>query len=446
MNEIGDRKVSVRGEYASNNIMRVDIEAYLEAFENLYHKDDNPSGAFPLNIAENKLNWKALRDKIQSIQKEIEIPEWVSAYTSTSGSLEFRNEIANFLEDYLAYCPINSEHLAVSSGASGVIEVSTFILGNSGDVAVFPAPCYPVYRQDMGNFGGIERYDLQTHHDLAELSAGPLLSIEHLEEAKRDLESKRKDFKFLILTSPDNPTGIIYSRTLLDRIADWCIANKIHLVVNEIYALSTLNLRHPIIAADYKNTESYESFIPVMQEKQSDYLHMWYAFSKDFGISGFRLGFVYSLNETFHKAFSNLNLTHCASNYAQWCMLEVLQDKVFLKHYIAENQRLLTNSYAIVIEVLRRKEIPYVPAKGSLFVWVDLSKYLTNNSQQSEDKFWLKLYNETGILLTPGNGFGHSKNGYFRIVYPCVSASDLRIAMKRFESFIDNHKPSHDVI
>jgi len=389
-------------------------------------------------MAENRLTWDILSKKMQDVARENEIPEWVAGYTSGQGAPPFREAVANFLSKFLTKCPIDPNHMACSAGATSVIELTAYVLGEAGDVAVFPAPNYPVYKQDIGNVSKLERYDLITHHDLSAIQNGSLLTIEDLEKAKKDIESQGKTFRILVLTNPDNPTGIMYKKAHLEVITDWCITHKIHLIVNEIYGLSLIHTHHSAIQADYKETFEFESFAQIMQEKRSDYLHLWYAFSKDFGISGFRVGLVYSLNELLIKAYENLNYTRLVSNYTQWILQKVLEDTAFVESYIKTNQQLLTESYVEVIKTLKKLNIDYVPSRGSLFVWLDLSKYLKENTQAAENEFWLELYHATGILLTPGEGFGHTKKGHFRMVYPFISFDSLKVAMNRMEIYIQN--------
>jgi aspartate/methionine/tyrosine aminotransferase len=314
--------------------------------------------------------------------------------------------------------------------------MTAMVLGDPGDVAVYPAPCYPVYKQDMGNKAGVERYDLITHHELDEIRQGPALTIDHLEKAKREIEAREKHFRFLVLTSPDNPTGGVYDYSTLLKITDWCLKNKIHLIVNEIYGLSLVNTRHPELSKDYVRHPEFKSFANIMLDKQSDFLHMWYAFSKDFGASGFRVGLVYSHNKTFLKAYANYNAPNMVSNYTQWVFQKVLEDDIFLSQYIQTNKKRLTESYVEAILTFRELNIPYVPAAGSLFIWIDLSEFLADQSQASENKFWLELYDATGILLTPGEGFGHTKKGQFRVVYPCMPLEHLKVALARLKDFV----------
>ena len=435
-----NKSLSKRGNIAAKSVMRVDMDAYFEALENLYHRETNPNGTFPLNVAENKLAWHILKEKIQTVSRTKEIPEWVAGYTSGQGAPSFREVVADFLSTFLVDCPIDGERFAFSAGATSVVEMTALVLGDVGDVMAFPAPCYPVYKQDITNIALMERYDIVTHYDISAIQGGLILEVENLEKAKKDIESQGKNFKVLVLTTPDNPTGGLFSYEKLLEVTDWCLRNEVHLIVNEIYGLSLIDTSHPDIAEDYKKEVPFVSFLKIMEERKSDYLHWWYSFSKDFGISGFRVGATYSYNELFIKAYENINYSHLVSNYTQWILEEVLKDKAFVKSYIEANQRLLTAAYVVVIKTLRALNIQYVPSRGSLFIWMDLSEFLSENTQAAENQFWSEFYQGTGILLTPGEGFGHTKKGLFRMVYPYFSKEDLEVAMVRMEKFIGSLK------
>jgi len=221
--------------------------------------------------------------------------------------------------------------------------------------------------------------------------------------------------------------------------AQWCHAHHIHLIVNELYGLSVIDTMHSDIAMDYSDRMSFLSFAKVMAELKSDYLHLAYGLSKDFGMSGFRVGLLYSMNADLKAAWGNLGAPHLVSNLTQWLMSEILSDQEFVDNFITENQKRLTENYVTVIKTLKKLGIPYVPAKGSLFVWLDMSSMLKSQSANAEHQLWQKLYDETGILLTPGTGFGHTKFGQFRLVHPFVEKKVLEEAMSKFEGFVESH-------
>ncbi len=432
--------LSSRGVRAAATPLRIDYDAFREAEADLFHPTKNPSGKIPLNIAENRLSWPDLKARIERIVVDHGIAPWVPGYTSTRGAPAFREALATFLEGHLTGTPMDPERFVVSAGATSVIEMTALVLAEAGDVAVIPAPCYPVYERDIANVAGMERYDLVTEPSEGGLADATGFSIEDLAAAQDELAAAGKRFRMLILTTPNNPTGAILGRDQLEEVADWCIAEEIHLVVNEIYGLSLIDTQHPEIEGEYDAEVVFTSFARILAERDSDYLHLWYALSKDLGISGFRVGVAYSHNEHFLQAYANLNLTHAISNHTQWLLCLLLTDSGFMGRYITSNQARLTAAYAFVARNLREMGVPYVPSRGSLFVWIDLSEFLDDASEASELALWRHLFDTTGVLLTPGVGFGHGGHGQFRVVYPCVSEAGLAEAMRRLAGFVERSR------
>ena len=309
---------------------------------------------------------------------------------------------------------------------------------NPGDVVVIPAPSYPVYTNDFGIKSGVERYDLQTHFNLEEIGTEAPVKVEMLDNVLNELNDQGKCFKLLLITSPDNPTGCMYTEQELQKLAFWCVQHEVHMIVNEIYGLSLIDTHDPAIQAEYKGAGDYSSFAKIMAELDSDYLHLWYALSKDFAMSGLRFGIVHSLNQGFIAGLQNVNLPHMVSNITQWMIGEMFKDTRFIDSYIKENKVRLTESYKLVVATLRKIAVPYIPSRGSLFVWADFSSYLKEDSDHGQEQLWVDIYKNTGILLTPGNGFQHHKKGFFRIVYSSVPFAHLKVAMKRLNNFFSN--------
>ncbi len=417
------RAISSRGATAAVTELRTDLELYFEASNDTW-SPKNVKGKFPLNMAENNLNWEMMSRKIGNILSSGELPKWVSNYTGIGGEEKYLASLANFMSKYIGKCEISPDNLVTSAGATAVIELASWVLCDPGDVAVIPAPSYPVYTQDIGNKSQVHRYDLVTHHELSEIKDGPNLSTRDLDKTLKKLSKKGQNFRLLIITSPDNPSGNSYPNKALKKIAKWCEKNEVHLIVNELYALSMIN------------GHEHASFAKIMKNRKSDFLHMIYGLSKDFGISGFRVGLFHSYNKSVLSAYRNLNAPSMVSNVTQYIVSEVFSDEGFIQKYIKVNQKKISVTYNIVSKTLTRLGINHVSAHGSLFVWLDLSPFLTKPTKKAEHKFWLKLYKETGILLTPANGFGNSKRGQYRLVHSFLAPEALHEAMGRFSKFI----------
>lgn len=415
---------------------RVDLDLYFEAYQDRFHATDNPAGRFPMNMAENKLLWPLLEAKIQSIVQQQPVPDWVPGYENPLGADSFREALAGYMSEWLIGRSIEKDTLGCSAGLTSVIELTALSLADPGDTVVIPAPAYPVYTSDIGVVAGLRRYDLPYAEPLTTMRSALYLDPAQLDAAKAEIEAGGSRFRILILTAPDNPTGGVYTAANVAQIADWCIAQEIHLVVNEIYGLSRIDTSHPEIAADYSNPGPWVSFGQLMAERQSPFLHLWYAFSKDLGISGWRIGVVHTYNQAFLRAYSNGNLTRMVSNYTQWVLQEVLKDQTFMADYLQRNQVAITESYAIAASTLRELGLDYYPARGSLFLWGDFSGLLDAKNEAAEHQLWLDIYHETGILLTPADGFGHREHGWFRMVITYLGPDDQKIAMEKLKKYV----------
>lgn len=424
--------LSNRGQALIGKPFRADFEKFAQAEEDAYDASSNPAGAITLCIAENVLSWTEMRSKLQEIAQR-EIPQWVSKYTSVLGAPPFREALAGFAEKHITSlgqagpCKLSSEHFAISSGATGIVELTALLLCDEGDVAAFPAPCYPVYTQDVGNKAKVDRYDIQPAAAWGKTPGQHPLSVQDLDRSLRDINARGKTMKLLVLTQPDNPTGTIYSRQQLVAIADWCIAHQVHLCVNELYALSQVDFTDSRLAADYGDASAaYYSFLHEVEQRKNPYLHWWYSFSKDFGISGLRTGVMYTRNEDLLEAFGNYGAPSTVSNHTQWLLSELLLDGAWVSAFAKTNQHCLTESYVLVIEALQQRGISYLPARGSLFVWAKF-----NTGSVADEEFWRKLYDDQKVLLTAPGGFGHAEQGWLRLVYSCVDAEELGAALGR---------------
>jgi aspartate/methionine/tyrosine aminotransferase len=411
--------LSKRGQRKANQPLRSDLDLFQEAQENTYSAK-NTGGAITLCIAENLLQWEEMREKLRAIATKQEWPDWLAAYSPLAGQPVFREAVAAFVGKHIAGCALRAEGFCASAGATAVVELSAFCLGDPGDVAVFPAPAYQAYTPDIEGKAKLERYDIQRYADDWDGEFHPL-STRELEAAYGEIGDR---FRMLVLTQPDNPTGAVYSEEQLVSFADWCEERTIHLIVNEIYALSQFDRdRVP-------NNAPFTSVLPLLVRRDSPYLHWWYSFSKDFGISGMRVGLLYTHNETFRTAYANYNAPHQVSNMLQWLLSELLVNSEWITAYQSRNQELLTEAYLTVTTALDRIGVPYRHARGSLFAWANFSAFLEG---QSADDFWEGLFRDTGVLLTAPGGLGQPEEGWLRIVYSCVNSDALAEAMRRLE-------------
>jgi 1-aminocyclopropane-1-carboxylate synthase len=71
--------------------------------------------------------------------------------------------------------------------------------------------------------------------------------------------------------------------------------------------------------------------------------------------------------------------------------------------------------------------------------------FLKEDSDSGQERLWLDLYNNTGILLTPGADFQHQKKGLFRIMFTAVEITYLEVAMERLVAFLLKQNPINNL-
>jgi len=443
--------LSKRGKRAINQPLRADLDLFYEAMENRYDATDKPEGVFTLCIAENLLNWPEMEAKLREIAAG-PIPEWVPSYTSILGAPPLREAAVGFMKRFMAGVDLDPGRLAIAAGDAAVIEMCALLLGDPGDVVVIPGPAYMAYTPDIANKAELVRYDLfplATSTSIASSGPAPYqqdantagytfptyyeLTTADLDRAHAELGDR---FRVLLLTQPNNPTGQVFTEDQISDFSSWCMEREIHIVFNEIYALSMIDQDHDELIDDYGERRWFTSSLRWLEQQKSPYLHWWYAISKDFGLSGLRLGMAYTHNEDLLKAWGNYGSTSMTSNHTQWMLSEIFKDLDWVAAFVQRNTRRLSESYATVIRVLRKHDVAYSRAMGSLFVWLDLSALLTADTEEEELALWQEIYDETGILLTSPIGMGSAERGWFRMVYSCVSLGELEVAMGRFEGWL----------
>jgi len=258
--------------------------------------------------------------------------------------------------------------------------------------------------------------------------ANPVLGPTESELDLAFIEAKSQGLnpKFVLLTNPHNPLGVIYKPAVILNAISWARKRALHTIVDEIYALSTHR----------KYDHGFQSAIRVLDNKLGDDVHVVWSISKDFGASGLRVGFVYSQNDIFMKGLANLNVFSSVSNPIQMVVSELLTDDDFVDLYLDASRERLRQSYQICVEKLEEMVLPFVPAEAGMFVYVDFSSLLPEKNIEWERKLSRLMIDYGRLILTPGESQRERMPGMFRICYSWVSPDVLRIGMERLSRLV----------
>ncbi len=226
------------------------------------------------------------------------------------------------------------------------------------------------------------------------------------------------------MTNPNDPLGVIYKPEVMKSIIEWARKRKIHTIVDEIYGLST-----------HMRPDRFQSIIKILENRLESDVHFVWGLSKDFGAAGFRFAMLYTQNMHLLQSLANLNIFSGVSNPMQMIVGELLIDDGFLDSFLEESRHRLLLSYNICIQKLDEMVVPFVHAEAGIFVYVDFSSLLPEQSFEGEAKFAALIEDVARVVMTPGRSQRDRKPGMFRLCYSWVSPEVLKIAMERL-SFV----------
>jgi len=331
-------------------------------------------------------------------------------YTPAAGTIEVREAIcAKLLKDNgLSYQP---NQIVVSNGAKHSVNNALAALLNPDDQVLIPAPFWVSYPE------------------MVRLNSGVPITVQtdranHFKASVQDLQKAlTKKSKVLILNSPVNPTGQVYSAEELKAVADFCLDHQLYIIADEIYEkLIYGQARHVSIAG--------------FNDQLKDLTIIVNGVSKSYAMTGWRIGYTASRADI-ATVMANIQ-SHTASNpnsIAQKATIAALQgpqDSVKMMHDAFDQRRRYL--------VKRITDLPYLEAlepEGTFYIFVSIAATLGKNFRNqiisSSDHFASLLLENSKVAVVPGSGFGSPD--YVRLSF-ATSKDKLEEGLNRIELFL----------
>jgi len=375
--------------------------------KNPYDARSNPDGYIGLCVAENKLGAQLMTDRLNSVT---EVPPRVLGYDAMTGSILFREQLGRFMGRTFLGRVFDPSQIAVLAGAGSVLEILFHALTDKGDGVLVPTPSYAGFWMDLELRDACRIVPVHTA-----AADGFCLTPELLDKA---IETAERPVKVLLFTTPDNPLGRVYSADEIEGVLKWAEGRGLHVVLDEIYALSVFGDRPFTSCA-------------TVREELGDRLHIVWAFSKDFGASGLRCGVLVSENPAVHAAVNAFAYWACCSGHTQYLLGEMVSDEAWVDRYISTMQGLLRGSYRRLAELLDVSGITHHPAEAAVFALLDLRSFLTDPTWEAEHDLWLRILEEARVNLTPGAACHINEPGFMRLCYAGWPVEDLAAGVRR---------------
>ena len=302
----------------------------------------------------------------------------LNKYTPTAGLPELKQLIADHNENLYGLSWIKSENIVVTSGAKPAIYVALLSLINPGDEVIVPIPAWVSYIDLIKLVGGVPvTVELKPNFDLDSKAV------------KRAITSKTK---LVILTSPHNPTGSIFSKKELTDLTNTINEKNIFVMADEIYNKLVFDIEYfPVPNAGFKK------------------LVIINGFSKSQALTGWRIGYLIAPKRVAEAATAMLShINGNAPLISQYAGIAAMQrnDKP-----PAANLEHIESNLKIAYELLKDiSDIETNNPGGAFYIYLDLRR-ITNNSL-----VWCeKLIENYGVALVPGEAF--MTPGFARLTY-----------------------------
>lgn len=336
-------------------------------------------------------------------------------YSDSKGLVEARRAILKYCES--KQMPnVTENDIYTGNGVSELITLSMQGLLNNGDEVLVPSPDYPLWTASVTLAGGTA-----VHYVCDESSEW----YPDIEDMRKKITDKTKG---IVVINPNNPTGALYPKEILEQIVELAREHELILFADEIYDRLVMDgLEHISLA----------SLAPDLLTVSFNGL------SKSHLIAGYRCGWMCLCGDKSRAKgyIEGINLLSsmrlCSNVPAQSLIATALENLEDTKKMLVRGGRIYEQREYIYRAVNEIPGLTAVKPKAAFYMFpqIDTKRFHILD----DEKFVLDFLREKKILFTHGGGFHWEKPDHFRIVYlPCVE--DLQTAMEALGDFLEGYR------
>ena len=334
----------------------------------------------------------------------------LTRYTPSGGILELRKAIASKMarDHQLVYQP---DEVIVTTGAKHALYALFQVLLNKGDEVIVPAPYWVSYPEQIKLAEGepIIVYGEETNNYK--------LTAEQVEEAITEKT------KAIVINSPNNPTGMMYTEAELRAIGEVCLKHNLLIVSDEIYEKLTYS-------------EQKHLSIAQLSEELKNQTVVINGVSKSHAMTGWRIGFACG-NSTLIKAMTNF-ASHATSNpttisqYAALAAYQANDDEIELMKKSFKDR--LEAAHELLTQL---PGFSCIKPQGAFYLFPNVSEALKLTGYTNVDDFSAAILDQEKVAIIPGASFGAPNN--VRLSY-ATDLNQLMEAIRRIERFMSNNQ------
>jgi len=329
-------------------------------------------------------------------------------YAPADGIPALKQAIIRYTEEFYDR-KVNPENVIASGGAKQAIMVALQAILNPQEEVIFPAPywvSYPDMARLVGAIGVAAYAEDGTFY--------PRL---------KDIEDRVGSYtKAVIINSPNNPSGAMYSEEFISDVVQFCEKKDLYLIMDDIYHRLIFDGRKPINCYKYAKKLDENSKLIVIN-----------GVSKQYAMTGFRIGWAVA-NKKLIEAMANIQ-GHQTSGPSVLLQKAAVGAINGIQSGVESLRTTLENNRNVMIDMLRSFDgVRVTKPDGTFYCFADFSVYEKSSNKLSE-----YLIEKVQVLTVPGAEFG--MEGYLRLSY-CGSIKDVTEGIERMKWALDPNSPN----
>ncbi|RMC48850.1 aminotransferase class I/II-fold pyridoxal phosphate-dependent enzyme [Lactobacillus sp. ESL0228] len=329
-----------------------------------------------------------------------------SHYAPEAGKTEYLNAVSSYLQKSLKVFYDPQNEICATVGVSEALNVSFMAILNPGDKVIVPTPVWGVYFGIIEMAGGIA-VQVDTSED------NFILTAEHLSKV---MENEGKGAKAIILTDPSNPTGRVYNKNELEKLAQVIVNYNLYALSDEIYA-----------ELIYSQKKHY-SLTQIIPERTI----LLSGLSKNFAMTGWRIGYIAGPKEIMQtiikiNSFMITSVTDNVQIGAAEAMAHGEEDYI-------EARKIYEKRLHIIQTGLEKNGFTMATPEGAFYIFAKIpAKFGCDDVAFAKD-----LATKAKVGVIPGSYFGQGGQGFVRLSY-ASSEQNLLTAVQRITDYVNEH-------
>ncbi|MBB96698.1 MAG: aspartate aminotransferase [Rhodobacteraceae bacterium] len=313
-----------------------------------------------------------------------------TGYAEVPGTRDLRQAIARRVTRQTGV-PTTEANVIVTPGAQAALFAAHIATCDPGDTALYIDPFYATYPGTIRGAGAIPR-------------AVPARPEDNFQPRAEDIAPFARDARALLINSPNNPTGVVYTQDTLEGIAGICQDHDLWLISDEVYDSQVWEGDHVSPRA-----------LPGMAERTL----VMGSMSKSHAMTGSRCGWILGPEAAIdHLITLSTHTTYGVPGYIQDASVFAFDQGAALEAEIAAPFRRRRD---LALQILGRQQaVKAIPPQGAMYIMLDIRA-----TGMSGEDFALALLEEHNIAVMPGESFGQAAAGHLRVA---MTVDDDRFA------------------